>query len=131
MHGTGSVGVVAIDRGAGPTALDAPGGVLGFVDDMWMRPVEDVGPPGGPDAGKEASIFVPPGYAVVELCKQLILCVLIERDGGIGLRYPAVTVNSQTAIFWHHLEIPANLCCPEFGRLCPTKSSHWPRSHKC
>ena len=35
----------------GPTVVEAPPGVLGFVDDMWMRPVEDIGP-GGPDAGK-------------------------------------------------------------------------------
>ena len=34
----------------GPTVLEAPPGILGLVNDMWMRPVEDIGP-GGPDQG--------------------------------------------------------------------------------
>lgn len=46
----------------GPTVLDAPPGVLGLVNDMWMRPVEDIGP-GGPDQGRGGKyLFVPPGY---------------------------------------------------------------------
>ena len=46
----------------GPTVVEAPPGVLGLVDDMWMRPVEDIGL-GGPDAGKGGKyLFVPPGY---------------------------------------------------------------------
>lgn len=52
MHGIGSVGgSVAIERSARPTVLDAPGGVLGFVYDMWMRPVEDVSPRMVPTSG--------------------------------------------------------------------------------
>ena len=47
----------------GPTVVEAPPGVLGLVDDMWMRPVEDIGV-GGPDAGKGGKyLFVPPGYS--------------------------------------------------------------------
>ncbi len=47
----------------GPTVVEAPPGVLGLVDDMWMRPVEDIGV-GGPDAGKGGQyLFVPPGYS--------------------------------------------------------------------
>ena len=47
----------------GPTVVDAPPGVLGLVDDMWMRPVEDIGL-AGPDAGKGGTyLFVPPGYS--------------------------------------------------------------------
>ena len=47
----------------GPTVIDAPPGVLGLVNDMWMQPVEDIGP-GGPDAGKGGKyLIVPPGYA--------------------------------------------------------------------
>ena len=46
----------------GPTVLEAPPGVLGLVNDMWMRPVEDIGP-GGPDKGQGGKyLFVPPGY---------------------------------------------------------------------
>jgi len=46
----------------GPTIMDAPPGVLGLVNDMWMRPVEDIGP-GGPDKGQGGKyLFVPPGY---------------------------------------------------------------------
>src|SRR5277367_5373614 len=46
----------------GPTILDAPPGVLGLVNDMWMRPVEDIGP-GGPDKGQGGQyLLVPPGY---------------------------------------------------------------------
>jgi hypothetical protein len=47
----------------GPTILQAPPGVLGLVNDMWMRPVEDIGP-GGPDKGQGGKyLFVPPGYS--------------------------------------------------------------------
>jgi hypothetical protein len=46
----------------GPTVVDVPPGVLGLVDDMWMRPVEDIGP-SGPDAGRGGKyLFLPPGY---------------------------------------------------------------------
>jgi len=46
----------------GPTVLDAPAGVLGLVNDMWMRPVEDIGP-GGPDKGHGGKyLFLPPDY---------------------------------------------------------------------
>ncbi|MHC4388653.1 MAG: DUF1254 domain-containing protein [Planctomycetota bacterium] len=29
----------------GPTVVEAPAGVLGFFNDMWMREVENIGPP--------------------------------------------------------------------------------------
>lgn len=46
----------------GPTVIEAPAGVLGLVDDMWMRPVEDIGP-SGPDGGAGGKyLYVPPGY---------------------------------------------------------------------
>jgi hypothetical protein len=46
----------------GPTVFEAPPGILGLVNDMWMRPVEDIGP-GGPDKGRGGKyLFVPPGY---------------------------------------------------------------------
>jgi hypothetical protein len=46
----------------GPTVIEAPAGVLGLVDDMWMRPVEDIGP-SGPDGGKGGRyLYLPPGY---------------------------------------------------------------------
>lgn len=46
----------------GPTVADVPPGVLGLVNDMWMRPVIDIGP-SGPDHGKGGKfLFVPPGY---------------------------------------------------------------------
>ncbi len=47
----------------GPTVIEAPPGVLGLVNDMWMRPVEDIGP-GGPDRGSGGKyLFVPPSYS--------------------------------------------------------------------
>ncbi|SFU22642.1 DUF1254 domain-containing protein [Mesorhizobium sp. YR577] len=53
---------LALDKD-GPTVVEAPPGVLGLVNDMWMRPVEDIGP-GGPDQGKGGKyLFVPPGYS--------------------------------------------------------------------
>lgn len=52
---------LALDKD-GPTVLEAPAGVLGLVNDMWMQPVEDIGA-GGPDLGKGGKyLFVPPGY---------------------------------------------------------------------
>jgi hypothetical protein len=47
----------------GPIVVEAPPGVLGLLDDMWMRPIEDIGP-GGPDGGRGgAYLVVPPGYS--------------------------------------------------------------------
>ena len=46
----------------GPTVVEAPAGVLGFFNDMWMREVENIGP-AGPDQGQGGSyLMVPPGY---------------------------------------------------------------------
>jgi len=46
----------------GPTVVELPPGVLGLLNDMWMRPVEDLGV-GGPDHGQGGKyLFVPPGY---------------------------------------------------------------------
>ncbi len=47
----------------GPTVVELPPGVLGLLNDMWMRPVEDLGV-GGPDHGKGGKyLFVPPDYS--------------------------------------------------------------------
>jgi hypothetical protein len=46
----------------GPTVIEAPPGVLGVLNDMWMREVEDIGM-AGPDHGAGGSYLVlPPGY---------------------------------------------------------------------
>jgi hypothetical protein len=46
----------------GPTVVEAPAGVLGVFNDMWMREVENVGP-AGPDQGAGGSyLLLPPGY---------------------------------------------------------------------
>jgi hypothetical protein len=46
----------------GPTVVDVPPRLLGLINDMWMRPVEDIGP-GGPDRGRGGKyLVVPPGY---------------------------------------------------------------------
>jgi hypothetical protein len=46
----------------GPTVVEAPAGVLGFFNDMWMREVENIGP-AGPDHGQGGRyLMVPPGY---------------------------------------------------------------------
>lgn len=65
----------------GPTVVEAPPGVLGLVNDMWMRPVEDIGP-GGPDRGAGGKyLFVPPGYAG-ELPKEGYHVVPLRTYGG-------------------------------------------------
>lgn len=46
----------------GPTVVDAPPGMLGALDDMWMRFIGDIGPAGA-DRGKGGKYLVlPPGY---------------------------------------------------------------------
>ena len=46
----------------GPTVVNAPPGMLGFFNDMWMRYVGDVGN-AGPDKGEGGKFLIlPPGY---------------------------------------------------------------------
>jgi hypothetical protein len=46
----------------GPTVVEAPPAVLGVLNDMWMREVENIGP-AGPDGGAGGSYLVlPPGW---------------------------------------------------------------------
>ena len=46
----------------GPTVIEAPAGLLGILDDSWMRYVGDIGML-GPDKGKGGKFLViPPGY---------------------------------------------------------------------
>jgi hypothetical protein len=46
----------------GPTVLEVPPGMLGFLDDAWQRYVGDIGL-AGPDKGKGGKyLIVPPGY---------------------------------------------------------------------
>ncbi|QAY96410.1 hypothetical protein CWB41_12265 [Methylovirgula ligni] len=65
----------------GPTIVEAPPSVLGLVNDMWMRPVGDIGA-GGPDQGKGGKyLFVPPGYAGI-LPKTGYFIVRMQTYGG-------------------------------------------------
>ena len=44
------------------TVVEVPAGVLGFINDMWMREVENIGP-AGPDKSQGGKfLVVPPGY---------------------------------------------------------------------
>jgi hypothetical protein len=46
----------------GPVVLEAPAGMLGAINDMWFRYVQDVGP-AGPDKGQGGKyLLLPPGY---------------------------------------------------------------------
>jgi hypothetical protein len=55
------LGFLALDVD-GPTVVEAPAGVLGVLNDMWMREVENIGP-AGPDHGAGGSYLVlPPNY---------------------------------------------------------------------
>jgi hypothetical protein len=55
------VGYLALEAD-GPTVVEAPAGVLGVFNDMWMREVENIGP-AGPDQGAGGSyLVVPPGH---------------------------------------------------------------------
>ncbi len=46
----------------GPTVVEAPARMIGFMDDMWMRYITDIGA-AGPDKGKGGKFLVlPPGY---------------------------------------------------------------------
>ncbi|MDJ0593532.1 MAG: DUF1254 domain-containing protein [Pleurocapsa sp. MO_226.B13] len=47
----------------GPTVAEVPAGMLGVINDMWMREVGNVGPV-GPDQGAGGRfLFLPPGYS--------------------------------------------------------------------
>jgi hypothetical protein len=55
------LGYLALDVD-GPTVIEAPAGVLGVLNDMWMREVENIGA-AGPDRGAGGTYLVlPPGY---------------------------------------------------------------------
>jgi hypothetical protein len=46
----------------GPIVLEVPAGMLGAINDMWFRYVQDVGP-AGPDRGQGGKyLLLPPGY---------------------------------------------------------------------
>ena len=46
----------------GPTVCEVAPGMLGLVNDMWMREVANIGP-AGPDQGRGGRfLFLPPGY---------------------------------------------------------------------
>jgi hypothetical protein len=53
-----------VDLGSdGPVVIESPTGVYGVIDDMWQRPIVEVGP-FGPDQGKGGRFLVlPPGHA--------------------------------------------------------------------
>lgn len=46
----------------GPTVVEVPPGVLGFVNDMWMRPIEDFGDSGRDHGRGGKYLLVPVGY---------------------------------------------------------------------
>jgi len=56
-------GLTFLDLDAdGPTDCEVAPGMLGLVNDMWMREVTNIGP-AGPDQGRGGRfLFVPPGY---------------------------------------------------------------------
>ena len=70
----------------GPTVIEVPPRVLGLLNDLWMRPIEDVGI-AGPDHGTGGKyLVVPPGYAGE-----------LPTDGF------AAVVRSRTYLVWHAL----------------------------
>ncbi len=51
-----------IDTGVGPVVIESPPGALGMIDDIWERPIADIGP-FGPDKGKGGKFLIlPPDY---------------------------------------------------------------------
>lgn len=56
-------GITFLDLKAdGPTVVEVEPGMLGLVNDMWMREITNVGP-AGPDQGRGGRfLFLPPGY---------------------------------------------------------------------
>lgn len=53
---------IPVDLRGGPVVVESPAGVYGVIDDMWQRPVVEVGP-FGPDKGLGGKfLLVPPGY---------------------------------------------------------------------
>jgi hypothetical protein len=103
VYGTGYL-ALADD---GPTVVEAPAGVLGVFNDMWMREVENVGP-AGPDQGAGGSYLVlppgydgevPDGYFVVEAKTfgvWLVLRAFRTPEGDAG---PAVATQKQVRIY--------------------------------
>ena len=100
------VAYLALDTD-GPTVVEAPAGVLGAFNDMWMREVENIGP-AGPDGGAGGSyLLLPPGYAgdvpdgyfVVRARTYgvwLALRAFRSPDGDAG---PAVTTHKRVRIY--------------------------------
>ena len=92
----------------GPTVVEAPAGVLGFFNDMWMREVENIGP-AGPDRGQGGRYLVLPpgfegeapdtGYYIVRprtYGHWLLLRAFRAPDGDAG---PAVAALKQVRVF--------------------------------
>ena len=51
-----------LDTEVGPVVIESPPGALGMIDDIWQRPIADVGP-FGPDKGKGGKFLIlPPDY---------------------------------------------------------------------
>lgn len=100
------LGFLALDRD-GPTVVEVPPGVLGVLNDMWMREVENLGP-AGPDGGAGGTYLVlPPGhdgdapdgyFAVTSRTYGVWLAVRAFRTPDGDAR-PAVAVHKQLRVY--------------------------------
>ena len=92
----------------GPTVVEVAPGMLGVVNDMWMREVANVGP-AGPDQGRGGRfLFVPPGYDGelppfgFHICRSQTYGVWFVLRGmrtPDGLSVEAVALQRQTRIY--------------------------------
>jgi len=68
----------------GPVVIDSPAGVYGVIDDVWQRPVVEVGP-FGPDKGQGGKfLLLPPGYTGVVPAGYLAASSKTNRTMFIG-----------------------------------------------
>jgi hypothetical protein len=106
-NGQSIYAVISLDlREIGPTVVEAPPGVLGFIMDLWQYPLEDIGAL-GPDKGKGGPfLLIPPGVQLdppagyfVVLCDTNLLNICLRGYVQEGRTEPAVEAIKKTRIY--------------------------------
>ena len=106
----------------GPTVIEIPPGMLGFLDDAWQRYVGDMGVT-GPDKGKGGKyLVVPPGYTGDIPEGYFILRPLTNRNflflrGSIANGLDAAAKNLENGLKIYPLKDAANPAKTEFVNM--------------
>lgn len=130
-----------LDTEVGPIVIESPPGALGMIDDIWQRPIADVGP-FGPDKGKGGKFLVLPpdykgevptegyfvvrstsrvfGYLVRGLVKEGNIKAAVDNLHGIHIYPWSERANPPKTKFVSVSGVPLNL-------LAPTGFEYWER----